>query len=157
MNFLYLAAFRSVMLTGTISGAAEILGRSQPAVSRLIDKLEYELGVSLFERRKGLITPTPTAQLLLDEIERAYVSLEALRTFSERLAQGEGGQISVAAMPALGISFIPQLLARFRIDWPKTKVTLLVRLSVKIEEWAAAQQIDFGLAEAPVRISHRDI
>jgi DNA-binding transcriptional LysR family regulator len=141
------------MLTGTVSAAAELLGRSQPSVSRLLDKLEGELGVSLFDRRRGLITPTPIAQLLLDEIDRAYVSLDSLRSFAERVAEGESSRVATAVMPALGITFVPRLLAKFRKNWPDTRVLLNVRLSVKIEEWAASQQIDFGLAETPFRRS----
>ena len=52
-------AFQVVMRTGTISGAAEVLGRSQPAVSRMTDKLESSVGVKLFERRKGRVVPPP--------------------------------------------------------------------------------------------------
>jgi DNA-binding transcriptional LysR family regulator len=153
MNLLYFSAFRAVMLTGTVSGAAELLGRSQPAVSRLLDKLEDELGVVLFERRRGLVTPTSVAHLLLDEIERAYVSLETLKTFAARVAEGESSRIATAMMPALGITFVPQLLATFSKDWPNTRILLNVRLSMKVEEWAAAQQIDFGLAEIPLKRS----
>jgi DNA-binding transcriptional LysR family regulator len=153
MNLLYLSAFRAVMLTGTVSAAAELLGRSQPAVSRLLDKLEKELGVSLFERRRGLITPTSVAHILLDEIERAYVSLERLRSFASRTAEGESSRIDIAVMPALALGFIPRLLCKFRRDWPNTKVSLNVTLSGKVEEWAASQQIDFGLAETPFRRS----
>lgn len=153
MNLLHLAAFRAVMLTGKVSAAAEVLGRSQPAVSRILDRLEFELGLSLFERRKGQVTPTPEAHLLLDEVERAYISLDSLRAFASRLVKGEGGRISLAVMPALGINFLPKALCRFREDWPETKVTLNVRMSLTIEEWAATQQIDFGLAETPLRRS----
>jgi DNA-binding transcriptional LysR family regulator len=153
MNLNRFAAFRAVMLTGTVSGAAEILGRSQPAVSRLLDKLEYELGVALFERRKGLVTPTPQAHELLNEIERAYVSLEALQSFALRLAKGKGSHISLAALPAFANDFMPQVLSEFHKDWPETKVTLSVRMGPKIEEFAAAQQIDFGMAEMPFRRS----
>jgi DNA-binding transcriptional LysR family regulator len=153
MNLLYFSAFRAVMLTGTVSAAAELLGRSQPAVSRLLDKLESELGVTLFERRRGLVTPTSAAQLLLDEIERAYVSLDSLRSFAKRVAEGESSRIAVGVMPALGITFVPRILGVFRKDWPNTRILLNVRLSVKIEEWAAAQQIDFGLAETPFKRS----
>jgi DNA-binding transcriptional LysR family regulator len=153
MNLLYFSAFRAVMLTGTVSAAAELLGRSQPAVSRLLDKLESDLGVTLFERRRGLVTPTSAAQLLLDEIERAYVSLDSLRSFAKRVAEGESSRIAVGVMPALGITFVPRILGVFRKDWPNTRILLNVRLSVKIEEWAAAQQIDFGLAETPFKRS----
>lgn len=153
MNLLYFAAFRAVMLSGTVSAAAEVMGRSQPAVSRLLDRLEAELGVALFERRRGLVTPTPVAQLLLDEIDRAYVSLEALKSFAARVAEGESSRIATAVMPALGNAFVPHVLSAFSRDWPRTKILLNVRLSVKIEEWAASQQIDFGLAETPFRRS----
>ncbi len=141
------------MLTGTVSAAAELLGRSQPAVSRLLDKLESELGVPLFERRRGLVTPTSVAQLLLDEIERAFVSFESLKSFAARVAEGESSRIDTAIMPALALGFVPRLLGKFREEWPNTKILLNVTLSVKVEEWAASQQIDFGLAETPFRRS----
>lgn len=151
MNEQHLAAFRAVMLTGTVSGAAELIGRSQPAVSRMLKKLDEELGVTLLERRRGLVVPTRMAHLLLDEIERAYVSLDALRTFASRLAKGQGGEIVLGVMPALGPCFLPRVLSRFRERWPETKVTLNVLMSVQVEEWAASQQIDLGLAETPFR------
>ncbi|ACA19833.1 transcriptional regulator, LysR family [Methylobacterium sp. 4-46] len=153
MKLLYLAAFRAVMLTGTVSAAAEVLGRSQPAVSRLLDKLEAELGAKLFERRRGLVVPTSTAQLLLDEVERAYVSLESLKTFASRAAEGESSRVSAAVLPALGLNFIPATVATFARDWPRTRVLLNVQPSVQVEEWAASQQIDFGVAEMPVKRS----
>ncbi|MFW5969521.1 MAG: LysR substrate-binding domain-containing protein, partial [Halofilum sp. (in: g-proteobacteria)] len=121
--------------------------------------LDEELGVTLLERRRGLVVPTRMAHLLLDEIERAYVSLDALRTFASRLAKGEGGEIVLGVMPALGPCFLPRVLSRFRAQWPETKVTLNVLMSVQVEEWAASQQIDLGLAEMPFRRTgfHSDI
>ena len=151
MNEQHLAAFRAFMLTGTVSGAAEVMGRSQPAVSRLLKKLDEELGVTLLERRRGLVVPTRMAHMLLDEIERAYVSLDTLRTFASRLARGEGSEVVLGVMPALGPCFLPRVLSRFREQWPETKVTLNVLMSVQVEEWAASQQIDLGLAETPFR------
>lgn len=153
MNIQQLAAFRAVMMTGTVVGAAEILGRSQPAVSRMLDRLETELGLSLFERRKGLVTPTAQARRLLDEVERTYVSLDSLQNLAGRLAKGQGDQVSLAILPALGLSFMPRVIARFRQDKPGTRVSLNVRMSPTVEEWAAGQQVDFGLAEMPVRRS----
>ncbi|CAH1663686.1 Octopine catabolism/uptake operon regulatory protein OccR [Hyphomicrobiales bacterium] len=153
MNLLYFSAFRAVMLTGTVSAAAELLGRSQPAVSRLLDKLETELGVTLFERRRGLVTPTSVARLLLDEIERAFVSLDSLKSFAARVVEGESSRIDAAIMPALAIGFMPRLLAKFQVDWPKTRIVFHATVSARVEEWAASQQIDIGIAETPFRRS----
>lgn len=116
-------------------------------------RFEIELGVKLFERRKGLVVPTHTAVLILDEVERAYASFEKLRTFASNLSQGEESEIHIAAMPALGLSFVPRVLAKFQKRSPNAKVAMNIRMSVQVEEWAASQQIDFGLAETPFKRS----
>ncbi|MCM2436087.1 MULTISPECIES: LysR substrate-binding domain-containing protein [Rhizobium/Agrobacterium group] len=146
-------AFQVVMRQGTISRAADSLGRSQPAVSRMIDKLEDSMGVKLFERRKGRVIPTHSAQLLLDEVERLFVSLESLDKFGERLEEGLEGGVGVAALPALGIEFLPEAISRFSLVRPQARVVLHVRMSSSVEKWVATQQVDFGLAETPFLMS----
>lgn len=94
----HLAAFRAVMLSGTVSGAAEALGRTQPAVSRLLDSLEDQLQLTLFDRRRGLITPTAHAHMLFDEFERTWASFGSLTNFADRLADGTVGKLTVGAM-----------------------------------------------------------
>ncbi|WP_374710407.1 LysR family transcriptional regulator [Brucella anthropi] len=54
MDILHFKAFRATMLNGSISKASKEMGRSQPGLSRMLDRLKHELGVSLFDRRKGL-------------------------------------------------------------------------------------------------------
>ena len=51
-------AFRSVMITGTITGASVMLSISQPAVTRLIQDLERVMGFDLFVRRGRHIVPS---------------------------------------------------------------------------------------------------
>src|SRR5690349_18827847 len=69
-----LEAFRATMQAGTVSGAAVLLGVSQPAASRLLGRLEKELNLTLFDRTKGRLAPTPEAQILYDQVERTFVS-----------------------------------------------------------------------------------
>ncbi|KAG1251045.1 hypothetical protein G6F68_012483 [Rhizopus microsporus] len=59
--------FRAVMLTGSMNGAAKLLFVSQPAVSRLIAHTEQSLGLQLFARDKGKLTPTPEAHRRFEE------------------------------------------------------------------------------------------
>ncbi|HKL46089.1 MAG TPA: LysR substrate-binding domain-containing protein [Roseovarius sp.] len=146
-------AFQVVMRFGTISGAAEIMGRSQPAVSRMIDKLEEDMGVKLFERRKGRVVATHAAHLLLEEVERLFVSLSSLDDFGKRLAEGSEAGVGVACLPALGLDFMPEVISRFSQSRPQARVILNVRMSVSVEKWVATQQVDFGLAETPFQLS----
>lgn len=153
INLMHFAAFRAVMLTGTVSGAAEIIGRSQSAVSRMLDRLEHDMGIRLFERRRGLVAPLPDAHLLLDEVERAHLALEALGNAGERLSDRPDRRLDLAVMPTMGTNFMPAVLGAFARVSPDVSVTLNIRMSPQIEEEAVAARIDLGLAERPLRRS----
>ena len=79
-----LQAFREVMRSGSVSEAARILGRTQPAVSALIANLEAELQLSLFRRQKGRMEPTPEALFFAGEAEAILDRLAvSTRTMAE--------------------------------------------------------------------------
>ena len=58
--------------------AAKSLGISQSALSKIIQKLEETIGITLFDRRVRPIRPTPEAVALYDEIRRNAANIEAL-------------------------------------------------------------------------------
>ncbi len=53
LRFRQLQAFHAIIETGTVTGAANLLGISQPGISNLIAQLERETRLSLFARVKG--------------------------------------------------------------------------------------------------------
>ena len=65
-----LEALHKVAEVGTITRAADELGVSQPAVSRLIADLSEQLGFKIFHRRNNLLVPTQEARFLLPDIDR---------------------------------------------------------------------------------------
>ena len=62
LNLRQIEVFRAVMITGSVSGAAQLLFVSQPAVSRLLSQTENRLGFALFERIKGRLHATAEAK-----------------------------------------------------------------------------------------------
>src|SRR5690606_38915260 len=78
LNIRQIEAFRAVMLSGSVVGAAKLLNVTQPGVSRTIGHLELHLGYELFERRGRRIFPTPEAEALYREVERLYVGVEQI-------------------------------------------------------------------------------
>ncbi len=149
LSFRQLQAFREVMRTGSVSDAARILGRTQPAVSALIANLEAELGINLFRRQRGKMAPTPEAQYFLGEAEAILDRLAlSTRTMREIGALAKG-RLNIACMPAAASLLMPQLLGEVLQDKPEVRASLMMRASPVIEEWVASQQYDIGLGETP--------
>jgi DNA-binding transcriptional LysR family regulator len=149
VNIRQLEAFRAFMMAGTTKAAAQLIGVSQPAVSRLIDQLETSLAIDLFDRSKGRLIPTPEALLLHDEVERTFVSVDKIREIAADIRMANAGKLTIGVLPAVAFGFVPDAVNRFRKDHPRTSISINIQTSAKVEEWAAAQQIDLGIAEHP--------
>jgi DNA-binding transcriptional LysR family regulator len=149
MRWRQLTAFRETMVTGTASGAAEIMGISQPAVSRLIDALEDSLGMTLFDRRTGRMVPTVEAKMFYDELQKAFASYDRLTSAAKDIRLGHRGSLNIAAMPAVGLNFLPDAIAAFKTAQPDLKVRYDLQLSMRVEESVSSQRVDLGIAEFP--------
>ena len=149
VNIRQLEAFRALMIAGTAKGAARLLGISQPAVSKLIEQSEKNLNLTLFDRSRGRLTPTPEARLLVEEVERTFIAVDRVHEFASDIKAANAGSLAIAVLPALGLGLLPKAVARFHRAHAATRISISIQTSAKIEEWASAQQIDFGIAEFP--------
>lgn len=77
MELLQLRYFRAVATLGNMSKAAQELFVSQPNLSISISRLETELGVSLFDRRKGRIVLNRNGEQFLRCVEHVLATLDA--------------------------------------------------------------------------------
>ncbi|WP_079202099.1 LysR family transcriptional regulator [Pseudomonas sp. CC6-YY-74] len=143
-------AFRAVMIAGTITGAAEILCVSQPAVSRLLADFEDAVQLRLFERHKKRLTPTPEALILFEEVEKSFVGIEKLARTADELRGYHRGTLRIATMPAVSIGFLPNVVQDFISDHRGVSVTLQVRSSQQVADWIATQHYDVGIVATNV-------
>ena len=146
MDFHQIETFRAVMQTRSMTVAASQLHTSQPNVSRVMARLQKETGLKLFERMGLRLVPTPEAEALLREVERAYVGLQTIRDAADRIRTLGAGGLRIAVSPALGIGLMPQALQLFREQRPHVRVTVHSSDSATISKWTAAGYCDFGLA-----------
>lgn len=146
MDFHQIETFRAVMQTRSMTVAASQLHTSQPNVSRVMARLQKETGLKLFERMGLRLVPTPEAEALLREVERAYVGLQTIRDAADRIRTLGAGGLRIAVSPALGIGLMPQALQVFREQRPHVRVTVHSSDSATISKWTAAGYCDFGLA-----------
>ncbi|NVK40356.1 MAG: LysR family transcriptional regulator [Oceanospirillaceae bacterium] len=145
LTYRQIEAFRAVMISGTTSGAANILCISQPAVSRLLSDFEDTVGVNMFERHKKRLVPTPEARFFYEEVERAFVSLEQLSRAAEELRGFHLGSLRIGSMPAVAVEFLPTLLRRFSDEHAGVSLTLQVRSTQQVADLVASQHFDLGV------------
>jgi DNA-binding transcriptional LysR family regulator len=145
-----LQAFRQTMLGGSVTRAAAALGRTQPAVSRLLKELEADVGFSLFERVRGRLVATPEGRLFFEEVQRSFRGLERLGDVAAEIRQGRRGTLRVAAMPAAAASFLPAVLRRFADATPDVALDLTVQPSVEVVRLLQLQECDLGIVEGSV-------
>lgn len=137
-------AFRAVMQRRTVTRAAESLGVSQPAVSRLLADFEVSVGFALFERHKGRLVPTAEAYALNEEVERAFVGLERVALAAGQIRERRRGALCIAATPDLAADFLPRVIASFAREHEGVAVTLLSHEPAAVLERVGAQRCDLG-------------
>nr|WP_279158018.1 LysR substrate-binding domain-containing protein [Pseudomonas corrugata] len=140
-------AFRAIIIGGSMSTAAGIMGITQPAISRLIRDLEHETKLNLFERMGGRLIATGDAMALYREVDRSFQGLERIRDVARDLRERRGGSLRVAALPGLANGFLPSFAARFLSVRPNLNMSLHGMNSHFVLEWVTSGQCDVGIVE----------
>jgi DNA-binding transcriptional LysR family regulator len=141
-----LEAFHAVMECGSVTRAAEILQVSQPAITKLIQALELDTGLRLFDRARRRLQPTREARRLVTEVERLFLTMNRIEHVANEIRSLGTGEMHVAAMPSVGLRFLPEILTAFRRQWPGVNVALTVTSSQNVVEMVQAGQVDLGIA-----------
>src|SRR5262245_3334052 len=107
MRLDWLRAFRAVMQTGTVTGAAAIILRTQPQVSRMIAGLEAALSMQLFEREGRRLVPTADGLLFFQHVEPLLVGFEGIPGAARDIKDRRGRPLVIAAEPFLLHALVP--------------------------------------------------
>ena len=75
MRLRHIEIFQAIRQTGSISAAAQLLHVSQPAVTKVLQHAEQQLGFPLFLRVRGKLQVTPEALELEREVDKVSESL----------------------------------------------------------------------------------
>ncbi|RCS22572.1 LysR family transcriptional regulator [Phyllobacterium salinisoli] len=121
-----LEVFCMVMRCGTVTGAAQMLNISQPALSQILMHAEDQLGFKLFTRVRAKLVPTREAEELYPEAERIFAEIGALRRRTIDMRFGRTGLIRIAASAPPAMAIVPKAFSAFRDSHPDTVVRSLI-------------------------------
>lgn len=144
MNLRHVDAFRTIILRGSMTAAAQELRTSQPSISRLIGELEMEIDLRLFERRAGRLRPTPEGLAFYREVERSFTGLENLTSAARDIRAFGTGRLRIAAMPVMALGFIPRCIRKFKERFPRAIISLQMGNDGTVTRWMSSSYCDIG-------------
>lgn len=149
MNMQRLKALRAVMVTGSVTEAANLLSLSQPAVSRLISALEAEIGFDLFVREYGRLLPTDEGKLFFTRAERVLSGIDELSAIAKDIRYYRDGELRLLCTPQAGYTIFPQAIAKFTKKYPLVRINLQIIQRRDVGYISRATEFDLGFTAVP--------
>lgn len=122
-----LLALEALDRLGSASAASRELNLTQGAISRQLQVMQGQLGVTLIHSAKGRLTLTPAARDFVAEARRALTTLAAAALTLR--ANPTGGALNLAILPAFGMHWLAPRLAAFAKSHPEVTINLSTRLA----------------------------
>ena len=105
--------------------AAEQCNVSQPALTRAIQQLEYELGGPLFNRERGNTHLSELGRMMLPYLQSVEESCRAARDQARAIKRLEQATLTIGTMCTIGPQLISELLVRFQAQHPGVEVRVV--------------------------------
>jgi DNA-binding transcriptional LysR family regulator len=137
--------FVTIARERSFSGAATVLGRSQPAISRRIELLENELGARLFERLRAGALLTDAGSALLPHAEAMLANARDGAAAVRDLNAGDTGTLSFALVGTLANPRLTDALRTFTRRFPRVRLALQTATSREVGELVRRGDATLGL------------
>ncbi|MCD2514260.1 LysR family transcriptional regulator [Comamonas endophytica] len=134
--------FETAAELGHFGQAADQLARSQPALTKCIQRLEEAFGSPLFVREGRGVRLTPVGEMLLGRARLLRNNAEELVRQVNEFAQGQAGHVRVGSGPVAADHLLPQLCALAMEGGHKTTIGIVVGPSWELREQLREGRID---------------
>ncbi|PHM51562.1 DNA-binding transcriptional regulator YeiE [Xenorhabdus sp. KK7.4] len=138
-----LEIFAEVLKSGSTTQASQQLALSQSAVSASLTDLEGQLGVQLFDRVGKRLVTNEHGRLLYP---KALALLEQTGEV-EQLFKLEMGALRLAASSTIGNYMLPEMLAKYRKEYPDTPLELHISNTEDVIKSVAEFRVDLAFIE----------
>jgi LysR family hydrogen peroxide-inducible transcriptional activator len=131
--------------------AAEQCFVTQPALSLAIQKLEEELGVTIFERRKADVTPTPIGETLIHQAQRVLEDAEQMKVLAAAGKDQLVGPLKLGVIATVGPYLLPELIPLLRKRAPAMPIEIEENLTANLSAMLKRGKLDAIIVALPFR------
>ena len=123
---------------------------SQPALSMMIQKLENELDIRIFDRSKKPISPTNAGRIIIDQARVILREVDKLEEINRSLKKTMQGKLSIGIIPTLAPYLLPLFLKPFLEKFPKIHIKIYENTTEVIIEKLKTGMLDAGILVTPL-------
>ena len=136
----------TVLETGSISSAAEILNGTQSGITQTMNALEAELGFKILYRTNRGVTLTEAGAKILPLLMQLDENFRALERESREIAAGRGIPIRIGTYSSIANAWLPDILSKYEERHPEISFEIMVS-SDKLAKWLSKGKVDMLLAD----------
>src|SRR3989440_7410330 len=137
-----LRTFIAIAETGSFTRAADIVHKTQSAVSMQMKRLEERLDRAIFARDGRASKLTEDGERLLDYARRIVkLNVETIAAFSDELT----GRVRLGVPDDYADRYLPEIMARFSRAYPGVELTVTCEPSVELFQRIDANDLDLAI------------
>ena len=131
--------------------AAETCFVTQPTLSMMVQKLEDELGVKIFDRSKQPVKPTQIGERV---IAQARTILHEKNRMQQIVYEHQGivaGTLELGIIPTLAPFLVPLFITRFLKKYPQVRIRIQELTTELLVDKLKKGQLDVGILVTPIK------
>jgi DNA-binding transcriptional LysR family regulator len=145
MELRHLRYFTAVVECKGYREASRRLHIAQPSISQAVSDLEDELGLKLFSRTGRNARLRPEGEIFYADAVRILQQAETAIVTAKRAAQGKVGRLSIGFIGSATLSFLPDLIRRYKLEYPDVKLALHDLYPVELDQACDRGEIDMAI------------
>jgi LysR family hydrogen peroxide-inducible transcriptional activator len=125
---------------------------TQPTLSMQIQKLEEYLQITIFDRTKTPVTPTPMGKRVLENAQRVIKAAQELEELSKSLRGEISGEFILGVIPTLAPYVLPLFVHEFVENYPKVDLKIYEYQTEELIRLLKDGKIDGAILAAPLEV-----
>lgn len=130
--------------------ASQHCGVTQPTLSMMIQKLETELDVSIFDRSKHPVEPTAMGLQIIEQAEKSLRELNKVKELVVTETESLSGPLNIGVIPTLATYLVPQLIQGFNENYKTVQLSISEMNTATCIDALKHEKIDMFLAATPL-------
>lgn len=142
----------AVYRTRHFAKAAEACGVTQPTLSAMVQKLEQELDIKIFERSPQQVVPTPIGRLVVEQAWKVLLRAKKIKEIVAEEKRSTAGSLRIGILPTIAPYLLPRFFSQMQAGNPQLEMKVL---EMKTSEMKRA--IDKGEIDAGIMVNVEDL